>query len=70
MTAARIVSDLADRRRSLGLTQADIAREMGTGASAVSEIESGRRELRLSTACRYAAVLGADLILTVKEATR
>jgi transcriptional regulator with XRE-family HTH domain len=45
-------------REGLGMTQAEIARELDTEQGEVSRIER-RRDLMLSTAQKYAAALGA-----------
>lgn len=52
---------LIARRQELGLSQTAVARAMGTTQSAVSDIESGERDLYLSTLQRYARGVGARL---------
>jgi transcriptional regulator with XRE-family HTH domain len=59
----RVVVALVERRRALGLTQAAVGRAMGTTQSAVSELESGA-DCRLSTLRRYAAAVGATLMVS------
>jgi len=54
---AELAAALTDRRRSLGLTQTDVAAQMRTSQSAVARLESGA-DVRLSTLERYAAALG------------
>lgn len=46
-------------RKANGLDQDDVAAVMGIDASGVSKIESGTRDLRLSTLRRYAFACGA-----------
>jgi predicted transcriptional regulator len=56
-----IAAELAAGRRSLGLSQTEVAARMGTSQSAVARLESGDLDVRLSTLERYAAALGAEL---------
>ncbi|MDI1464299.1 helix-turn-helix domain-containing protein [Catellatospora sp. KI3] len=56
-----LVQVLAQIRRTMNLNQADLARRMNTTQSAVSEIEKGEKEPRLSTLQRYARALGLEL---------
>jgi transcriptional regulator with XRE-family HTH domain len=57
--------DLAGRLRALreagGLTQSELAERLGIPSSAVSMIESGRRDIRVSTLERYLDALGAAI---------
>jgi transcriptional regulator with XRE-family HTH domain len=46
------------RRRSLNLSQAEVARRMGTTQSAVSDLENGRAEPMVATLIRYADAVG------------
>ena len=48
---------LAARRRKAGITQAEVARRMGTSQGQVTRLESGA-DTRLSTVSRYAAAVG------------
>ena len=48
---------LAGRRTALGLTQAEVARRMGTSQPAVSRLELGG-DVRISTLTRYLSVVG------------
>lgn len=52
-----------ERRKALGLSQAELARrtDLGLDASAISRIESGGRSLQLFEASAIAEVLGSDL---------
>ena len=55
------VAALADRRRALGMSQAEVAARMATTQSAVARLEAGAVDARLSTLHRYAAALGGEL---------
>lgn len=57
----RLVTDLAARRRVLGLSQTEVAARMRTSQSAVARLESQAGDVRLSTLERYAAALGHEL---------
>ena len=45
--------------RERGMTQADVARAMGTDQASVSRFESGNSDAHLSTVRRYAKAVGA-----------
>lgn len=63
MTAeVRLILALARRRDALGLTQAEVARRMGTSQSAVTRLENGGVDPRLSSLLRYARAVGAHLV--------
>jgi len=51
---------LTSLRRSLGLSQAEVALRMGTSQSAVARFEAGDLDVRLSTIERYTAALGGN----------
>jgi DNA-binding XRE family transcriptional regulator len=53
-----LVRALADARERAGLTQAEVARRMGTTQPAVARLERGDADPRLSTVERYAQVVG------------
>jgi len=57
----RLVSDLAEQRRSAGLSQTEIAARMGTSQSAVARLEAGDADVRASTLERYAAAIGSQI---------
>lgn len=57
----QIVASLVARRRTLGLSQTEVAARMGTSQSAVARLESGAADVRLTTLERYAAALGRRL---------
>jgi len=55
----KMIADLVQLRRDRGLTQQDVADKMGINKSGVSRIESGLRDLQLSTLRRYLMALDA-----------
>jgi len=55
----QMLEDLVARRKALGLKQEDVAARMGIDKSGVSRIESGLRDLQLSTLRRYAMAIDA-----------
>jgi ribosome-binding protein aMBF1 (putative translation factor) len=64
--ADALIVDLVARRRERGLSQAEVAKRMGTSQSALARVESGRSDLRLSTVARYAAALDVDIAFAVR----
>jgi transcriptional regulator with XRE-family HTH domain len=62
---------LAERRRDLGITQADLARAMGTTQSAVSELETGHTaDPGLNTVARWAAALNTQIVIEAEVVVR
>ncbi|SDC21660.1 helix-turn-helix domain-containing protein [Nocardioides lianchengensis] len=57
----RLLDELVERRKELGLTQTEVARRMDISQSAVARIESGARDLHQSTVRRYAMAVDAML---------
>jgi Helix-turn-helix len=57
----RLLGELVSRRRSLGLSQTEVAARMGTSQSAVARLEAVAGDVRLSTLERYADALGRTL---------
>ncbi|MEV8029149.1 helix-turn-helix domain-containing protein [Cellulosimicrobium funkei] len=55
----QMLEDLVARRKAVGLKQEDVALRMGIDKSGVSRIESGLRDLQLSTLRRYAMAIDA-----------
>ena len=58
---------LAARRRSLGLSQTQVAARMGTSQSAVARLETGASDALVSTVERYASALGWELRWSLEE---
>lgn len=56
-----MVAALTDLRKSCHMTQRDVAAAMGTGQSAISELECGGTDPRVSTVQRYARAVGKRL---------
>jgi len=77
LTAAELFDDLktdvgvelGEIRASLGLTQADVARRMGTHQAKVARIEHGLENLRLSTLARLAAALESPVFIAFDAPT-
>ncbi len=63
----QLAGKLAGHRRSLGLSQTEVAARMGTSQSAVARLESGELDVRLSTLERYAAAIGRDLTVLLAD---
>lgn len=64
---AAVGAALARHRRATGLSQAEVADRMGTSQPAVARLEAGAVDARLSTLHRYAAALGCDLQLSMRD---
>lgn len=63
---ARLTQEMKRIRRQAGLTQAEVARRMGTSASVVSRMESEQAgNLTLATLQRFADAVGARLRLSL-----
>lgn len=60
---AAVLVPLRERRKELGLTQAEVARLTGTSQSSISELEVGATSPTLNLLSRYAAALGKRLAL-------
>lgn len=60
LEALRIGMKVAKRRRALGLTQRELAREVGTSEVAISCLESGDANAPIWTLKRVPAALRAD----------
>ncbi|WP_405183608.1 helix-turn-helix transcriptional regulator (plasmid) [Nocardia sp. NBC_01377] len=62
---ARLIAELAQRRRDAGLSQTEVAARMGTSQSAVARLEADNVDVRTSTLQRYAAAVDSRLTLQV-----
>jgi transcriptional regulator with XRE-family HTH domain len=60
-----LVTDLVSKRKERGLSQTEVAADMGTSQSAVARLESGA-DVRLSTLERYASAIGATVTFGIK----
>jgi repressor LexA len=56
-----LITGMTRRRAASGLSQAGVARLMGTSQPAVARLESGRHDAQLSTLSRYAEALGGSV---------
>lgn len=65
-----VVGEMIDARQSAGLTQAEVARRMGTTQSVVARLESARHMPTFDLVTRYAAALGkrVDIHLVPEKA--
>lgn len=64
-----LARELIAARTRAGLTQAELAKRMGTTQSAVARMESGRQLPSLKTLHRYAAATGTRALVKLVEAT-
>jgi transcriptional regulator with XRE-family HTH domain len=64
----RLLGALVSQRRSLGLSQTEVAARMGTSQSAVARLETVAGDVRLSTLERYAEALGHTLRWSLEPA--
>jgi transcriptional regulator with XRE-family HTH domain len=67
---AAIAEQVADRRRALGLSQAELAELTGTTQSAIARLESGGRPPRIDTLMRIADALDCELKVELRPRTR
>lgn len=61
---ARIVRE---RRRELGLSQEDLAGVIGVHRMFVSQLEAGKRSMRLESVLRLVQALGLDIELRPRD---
>ena len=66
---AEIAAQVVLHRTRLGLTQQDLARQIGTSHSAISRLEGGQHATTLRTLQRIAAALDLDLHITLSPAS-
>lgn len=64
--AFRLGVMLLSARQQAGLTQAEVARRLGTHKSAISRMENHAEDIRLSTLQRYAEAVGCFLSLELR----
>ena len=55
-----LIDSLVVLRKKNGLSQTDVAREMGVGQSVVAEIESGKIDVRYTTLDRYVSAVSRE----------
>lgn len=63
---ASIADQVAERRRTLGLSQLELARLTGTTQSAIARLESGQRPPRIDTLLRIAGALDTELTVELR----
>jgi predicted transcriptional regulator len=66
---AQIAGKVAERRKELGLSQAELAELVATTQSAVARLESGGRPPRIDTLLRIADALDCELLVELKPRT-
>ncbi len=64
-----LLGELVSQRRSLGLSQTEVAARMGTSQSAVARLEAVAGDVRLSTLERYAEAVGHTLRWSLEPAS-
>jgi ribosome-binding protein aMBF1 (putative translation factor) len=63
---AQIAGQVADRRRALGLSQAELAEICETTQSAIARLESGGRPPRIDTLLKLAHALDCELVVELR----
>ena len=63
---AQIAEQVADQRRELGLSQAELAHVCGTTQSAIARLESGGRPPRIDTLLKLAHALDCELHIELR----
>jgi ribosome-binding protein aMBF1 (putative translation factor) len=67
---AVIAEQVADRRKELGLSQAELAELVATTQSAIARLESGGRPPRIDTLLRIANALDCELLVELRPRTK
>jgi ribosome-binding protein aMBF1 (putative translation factor) len=67
---AQIADKVAERRKELGLSQAELAELVATTQSAIARLESGGRPPRIDTLLRTADALDCELLVELKPRTK
>lgn len=67
---AQIAGQVADRRRELGLSQAELAEVCGTTQSAIARLESGGRPPRIDTLLKLAHALDCELVVELRPGSQ
>ena len=63
----RIVSQLVEARMERGISQAELARRVGTQRSNICRLESGMQNLTLDMILKIASALGKDISFSLKD---
>jgi ribosome-binding protein aMBF1 (putative translation factor) len=67
---AQIAERVVERRKELGLSQAELADLVATTQSAIARLESGGRPPRIDTLLRIANALDCELVVELQPRTR
>jgi ribosome-binding protein aMBF1 (putative translation factor) len=67
---AQIADQVTERRKELGLSQAELADLVATTQSAIARLESGGRPPRIDTLLRIADALDCELLVDLKPRTK
>jgi ribosome-binding protein aMBF1 (putative translation factor) len=67
---AQIADRVAERRKELGLSQAELADLVATTQSAIARLESGGRPPRIDTLLRIAQALDCELAVELRPRTK
>ncbi len=66
----KIIEALITARNRVGLSQEEVAKNLGTTQSAVARLESGRVTPTLKTLFKYARATGLELVIGFKPTKR
>jgi transcriptional regulator with XRE-family HTH domain len=66
---AQVAEQVAEQRRALGLSQAELAVLTGTTQSAIARLETGGRPPRIDTLLRIAEALDCELVVELRART-
>jgi predicted transcriptional regulator len=66
---AQIAGQVTERRKELGLSQAELAELVATTQSAIARLESGGRPPRIDTLLRIADALDCELLVDLRPRT-
>jgi ribosome-binding protein aMBF1 (putative translation factor) len=66
---AQIADQVTERRKELGLSQAELAELVATTQSAIARLESGGRPPRIDTLLRIADALDCELLVDLRPRT-
>jgi ribosome-binding protein aMBF1 (putative translation factor) len=67
---SQIAETVTERRKELGLSQAELAELVATTQSAIARLESGGRPPRIDTLLRIADALDCELLVDLKPRTK
>jgi ribosome-binding protein aMBF1 (putative translation factor) len=66
---AQVADRVAERRKEIGLSQAELAQLVDTTQSAIARLESGGRPPRIDTLLRIANALDCELVVELQPRT-